>query len=50
MGKDIKDRNLGQGTDYHKTIPPQGLLRIIWLCQQFPQQVQKEVGSLLKHL
>lgn len=50
MGKDIKDKNLDKGVDYHKAIPPQSLLRVIWLGQQFPQLVQKEVGSLLKHL
>ena len=49
MGKN-RDRNLEGRADYHKAVPPQSLLRLIWLGQQFPQQVQKEAGGLLKYL
>lgn len=45
-----RDRNLEVGTDYHKAIPPQSLLGVSWLGQEFLQQVQKEVGSFLKYL
>ena len=49
MGKN-RDRNLEGRADYHKDVPPQSLLEVIWLGQQFPQQVQKEAGGLLKYL
>lgn len=49
MGKN-RDRNLEGRADYHKDVPPQSLLGVIWLGQQFPQQVRKEAGGLLKYL
>ena len=45
-----RNRNLEGRADYHKAVPPQSLLGVIWLGQQFPQQVQKEAGGLLKYL
>ena len=45
-----RNRNLEGTADYHKAVPPQSLLGVIWLGQQFPQQVQKEAGGLLKYL
>lgn len=49
-GKDKGDKNLEMGANYHETVPPQSLLGVIWLGQELPQQVQKEVGSFLKYL